>query len=95
MPDFTHEMHQQCANSTRTGNISGYVQYVDVTGERDHCTCDGFKYHKDCKHLKELRKQVCDWNSFYTMQHSQTPEQEEKQICPACGHGTDFVRIAV
>ena len=30
---------------------------VDVTGP-DFCTCDGFKYRGDCRHIKEVRKSL-------------------------------------
>ena len=49
---------------------------------------------KQCRHIKKVKDQFCDWHGEYGMK-VQTDYQEENQICPKCGGKTEIVRMLV
>jgi hypothetical protein len=68
-----------------------------------HCTCKGFAYRKDCRHISEVFKKGCFWNPQWYDGGSREIKptnyiDEDHHIstrCPKCGGPTVPVRIAV
>lgn len=87
MPDFTFQLMQQCIGKT-SDTIGGYCQ-TGLGTERPRCTCKGFKYYGDCKHLRQARKDMCPYHELI---HGKPTEDG---ICPLCGMPTEYVRVAV
>lgn len=102
MPDFTIEVHWQCAESN-TASFGGYSQ-TGLFNERQYpqCTCNAYRYGKrtenfggylfpkPCKHIIEAQKHMCGWHSAYS------PEKmTRKGVCPKCGRSAEPVRVAV
>jgi len=57
------------------------------------CTCKGFQFRKNCKHVKEVEKNRCSWHGAYD--ERQNEEQEKNHICPVCGKETITVAVGV
>ena len=99
MPDLDIVPMQQCKSlNNRVYHEGGYTQ-TDILTPETRCTCKGFKYHKQCKHLKKLwdkvqTGEICTWHEQSSMQ-VQSKEQEDQMICPSCSGETEWVRVAV
>lgn len=107
MPDLTIVQMQQCkSNSQLIAHIDGYTQ-TGLGSEMlwPHCSCEeyenakptidfgGLKVKPLCRHLGQP-KDICGWHEQYS-EETQTPEEEEGMICPACGGQTEFVSVGV
>ena len=108
MPDFTIELMQQCKKLSISVIQIGKYTVTGLGSERTypHCTCPAYKYAKrdvffghnwypkTCKHIDEAQKHLICWHEQWG-EEVQTDEQHEKMICPVCGGGTEWVRVAV
>ena len=45
----------ESASKSKSGVMYTYTVTRDVVGNMS-CSCLGYRYHKDCKHLKEIEK---------------------------------------
>lgn len=64
MPDFTYENYYACQDlNGRVTKIRGGTGIHTIRYERGEwsCTCDGFKFHKKCKHIEAEKKKICKW----------------------------------
>jgi hypothetical protein len=98
---------EDCASCFGVYDVEGskgdqyVVQFHGETGV--HCTCPGFKYRQDCKHVSSVYKTACMYNPQYNKgkedptirPRDYTYDQFSKTPCPACGGPTVYVRRAV
>lgn len=87
MPDLTIQIMQQCAEDGER-NIGGYKQ-VGLGTENPSCTCKGFKYRKNCKHIKQALGDICQ---YHELVHG---KPKVDGICPLCGGKTEYVKVGV
>ena len=91
MPDLTIEYTEVCEQLEpyqHHWHVGKYEQVVEHDYELS-CTCLGFKYRNDCKHVKEVEQNRCTWHGHYD------EEQKTPGICPRCGGKTVAVGVAV
>jgi hypothetical protein len=90
MADLTIEIMQICEKRSRPvlAKIGGYLQTICPGGDAD-CTCKGFKYRRNCKHIRELEEKTC---SYFELVDG-PPETEG--VCPHCGGPLAYVRVGV
>lgn len=55
------------------------------------CTCEGYKFRKNCKHITQVENLRCGWNQ----ELEPTLNANTDGSCPQCGGPTSVVRIAV
>lgn len=48
-----------------------------------HCTCEGYKYRKKCKHIDESHGLRCGWGA-----DAFANEIHDEKVCPECGEKT-------
>lgn len=53
------------------------------------CDCDGYKFRRTCKHIKQAYVEKCSWNSELE------EDSDVKDTCPKCGGGLEVVRVGV
>lgn len=89
MPDLTIEIHAMCAQlENHYRKIKDYdLEYTGYEGWG--CSCPGFKYRHDCKHVKQAREEQCTWHGAYD------EPQEQEGVCPRCGGPTVYVKVGV
>ncbi len=89
MPDLTPVLTHTCSSNIFwalpfTGD-SGVEYTISYAKGEWHCTCPGFKYHGDCKHLRDdkLTSQRCGWaeDAFANTTY-------HERACPECGEET-------
>ena len=91
MPDLTIEYTEVCEQLEpyrHHWHVGKYEQVVEHDYELS-CTCLGFKYRNDCKHVKEVAQNRCTWHGHYD------EKQKTPGICPRCGGKTVAVGVAV
>lgn len=78
-----------------------HVSYAGGEGGA-HCTCPGFKYRQDCKHVNETFKRGCFWHPQWhdagpaeVRPVEVTPHTVPGEQCPGCGGPVVAVRMAV
>jgi len=89
MSEMTLVSMEMCQNGN-TAYIGGYRQnHVNSIGGRSRCTCKGFYFHRNCKHLRAARELMCGY-------HEQLDGAPVKRgICPKCGGRTKTVLVGV
>lgn len=94
MPDFTYETMQQCKDISRISiKIDDYIVSRIQDFMFNHCTCKGFKFRRNCKHLDIAQNEICTWHQMTGM--PQDFDEKESMICPMCSGETEYVRVAV
>lgn len=76
---------------------------VTMAGMSAHCTCKGFQFKQECKHITYVYRNACLWNpQWYDGNPDPTIRPKEYieplitgEECPVCGGPTVPVRIAV
>lgn len=91
MPDLTREIYMSC-ETNRHWSMNFWSSDMEteytVTWNNNagySCTCKGFKYRSECKHIKKVIKDNlrCGWHEWLDSE-----EQEIKGKCPKCGGET-------
>ncbi len=85
MPDFTIKIMQQCTSGERA-EVGGYYQ-DEIPTEHPTCTCKGYQYHHNCKHITEAKTLRCQ---YHELTHG-APSKDG--VCPECGTKTKYVRV--
>lgn len=94
MPDLSIEIMQQCkkiGDAPKFFDIGGYHQSFAV-GEVV-CSCKGFKYHKKCKHVKQIADDNYGIDCDYHQMFDGPPKVDG--VCPKCGGETEYVKVGV
>lgn len=100
MPDLDIVYRQACTNTTKSGKVKSsrgtgeYTVTASLDEKSDFCTCPGWKYHGRCRHVTQLREELCSWQEDVS-EEVQTPQQEMSCICPRCGSETTVLKFAV
>lgn len=101
------ETMRDCASCFGVYDVKGsngdkYV--VSFHGETSvHCTCPGFKYRHDCKHVSKVYNTACMYNPQYNdgkqepaiRPRDYTYDAFASEPCPACGGPSVYVKRAV
>jgi hypothetical protein len=95
MPELMAVPMQQCKQlDSYSSEIRGYQQHWTGPAYDDWmCTCKGYKYHGNCKHVKQAMEERCSWHEMYGA--GQSDEQKQHMICPECGGETMWVSVGV
>src|SRR5262245_49911515 len=80
----------------------GHTVTSDIDGA--HCTCKGYRYRRDCRHVSVVFETACLWNCQWyeggTVELRPVTRDEHRLLqdpdhrCPRCGGPTIPVRIA-
>ena len=100
MADLTIEYYWHCQSAERAiYHIAGSrdnsykVEYdhnsMDRRGEGWSCTCKGFKFNGNCKHIKAAKEKHCGWLQFTDNGDAVSIHEDEDhpngKACPKCG----------
>lgn len=99
MPDLDIIYVQVCGTNALKEEVQGskgetYEVFAHQDESYDNCTCMGFQFRRNCKHVRALREKLCGWHE-QASEERQTPQQEMEGICPKCGGETVVIRFAV
>ena len=100
MPELSIEYVQVCSQEDYSENVPAskgtevYDVHVTRSGTGDNCTCPGFTFRRNCKHVKAAHEKLCNWQENLS-DEQQTPQQEMEGICPKCGAETKVIRMGV
>ena len=84
------------------GSKPGTTYTVTLYGTDGHCTCDGWKFRQDCRHMKQVWAEACLYNpqwhepgpaTLRPTEHLDKPRHYGE--CPGCKGPMVPVRIAV
>lgn len=98
MPDLTYHAARWCLTnelaSTTAKGSRGEVYSVTFHKGQYHCSCKGFTYTGDCKHVKAFSP--CQ---FGHMAAAGSPESDDvwvgpASLCPECGGPTSVMSFA-
>lgn len=103
MPDLTIEYCYTCPS-----NISWAKEVVGSKGNEYlvtfhgdaytqwQCTCPGFQYRGECKHIKAAEKERCGWAwEAFCGDHMEPKEGPTGKQCPMCGEEVQIIRVGV
>lgn len=96
MPDFTFENFYACQDlEALVVKVHGSTGIHTVRYECHEwsCTCDGFKFHKKCKHIAAEQKKACKWCQEWD--GGEPVDKNNKKYCPKCGGPVFVYRGAV
>lgn len=100
--DMTEAVAPVCESvvnfTTRVKSSDGSAEYRVVFGPTPYgryqndweCECKGFQTRKTCRHVAEAKAQRCGWNK-----HLEPYSMPEGCVCPDCGGGLKFIKVAV
>lgn len=57
------------------------------------CTCKGFQFRKNCKHIEEVENNRCGWGGGALI--GSPSEEPEDGKCPECGKKLEVVIVGV
>jgi hypothetical protein len=73
--------------------INGYdVKYGPSRGQYQYdwsCTCQGFKFKRNCKHIKAAKEKHCGWDQFVDN------KEPVNGCCPNCGGDIDSKLVGI
>ena len=83
MPDLTTEYYYYCESidGFRTEIGQYVVRHTRYAGW--DCTCKGWKYRKNCKHVAQAKEKFCGWHQF-TSPEPLDDLSKELGVCPKC-----------
>lgn len=94
MPDFTYMNFYACQDInnyvTKIHGNTG-IHTVRYDNGKWSCTCDGFKFRKTCKHVRQADK--CDWCQEWDGGEPKIIDGDKK--CPKCGGEIFIYKSAV
>ena len=103
MPDLTIVTAWTCqTNQYWRKTVNGYLvewrqQAPNATVQYDWaCTCKGFQFRRQCKHIEQVRDERCGWNE--TLEPTAQPESggpDNRPLCPECGAEAIPVQVGV
>ena len=105
MVDFAIENHFHCVTAEEfaievPSSAGGFHRVTFSRANRGpsmvnwNCTCKGFWFRKDCRHVREAKKSHCGWMSF--IDGDQVLRDEDGHaFCPRCGGPVKSMRWAV
>jgi len=71
------------------------VRYGPIPSDNPHgfvrgytCTCRGFRYRADCRHIKEARGRRCGWNAA-----CEPGVLPIRRACPECGGPVKMIEV--
>ena len=107
MADLTIEYRYTCPS-----NISWAKTVIGSKGDKYivsfhgdglvqwQCTCPGFKFKGECKHIKKAEKERCGWNWEAYCGGGAQPKPDPKKpggfgLCPMCNEEVQIIKVGV
>ena len=60
------------------------------------CTCKGYKFRKNCKHIEEAKQYHCNWNQFVDGGDVLWLDPSKEEFCcPRCKGKAKAIQLAV
>ena len=60
-----------------------------------HCSCKGFQFRADCKHIGVMETQRCGWNADLEPTLECAHDTDGNPVCPECSGTIISLRVAV